>query len=465
MRSKIYSLLEFNQVLRRTLESEYPDRYLITAEIASLKVDQKGHCYLDLVERDERSVVAQIRATIWTYQFRGISKRFKTATGMELSKGLKVMIEAGLSFHERYGISLNVTDIDPSYTLGEMALKRREILLRLEKEGLLEKNRLLEIPLVPLNIAVISSPGAAGYEDFVRHLKDNPYSYPFAISLYSAVMQGDSAESSIVSAIHKCSEKQDDLDLIVIIRGGGGVADLHCFDSYEIGKAIAGLRVPVISGIGHERDRTVVDEVAHTSVKTPTAAASLLIETVREFDIRISEMESRLVRAHRSLIDDHLAILYRYTRDIEKETTRYLVQEEERMGSLEGSLGYTKKMIINLSGKLDSLMRSISVSIRHKTREQRRILVHTYTILKTHVRSFMSMRESILRDRNSTIRHLDPVSVLKRGYTLTYKNGSLLKDIRGIFEGDKIRTVLHEGTVTSSVEEVRSNGKEAGPDV
>lgn len=465
MQSHVYSLFEFNQLVRSTLEAMYPDRYLITAEVASLKLDQKGHCYLDLVERDEHTVVAQMRATIWASQFRGISRRFSVATGMELSKGMKLLTEAGLSYHERYGLSLSIFDIDPAYTLGEMALKRREVLARLEKEGLLEKNRLLEMSIVPLNVAVISSPGAAGYEDFVHHLYENPYSYPFSITLLKTVMQGDSAEPSIIKALEKCEEHLQVFDVVVIIRGGGGNADLQCFDSYDIGKHIANLSIPVLAGIGHERDRTVVDEVAHTSVKTPTAAAVFLIETVRRFDLRLSELETGLLSAHRRLIHDHLSDLYRVSRDLERSITRFLVQEEGRMRSFEVSLGNSKKLISVMREKVGSLWRECFGVMKQRLREQEMGLAHSFTLLKTHVKTLLSGKAGNLKELGNIIKHLDPLSVMKRGFSITYKEGVLIKDIYDLAPGDIIKTVLPGGTANSSVTEVSSDGKKTSSDV
>jgi len=461
----VYSLLEFNQLIRGTLEELYPDRYLITAEIASIKLDQKGHCYLDLVERDESTVVAQMRATIWASQYRGISRRFSMATGMDLSKGMKVLIEAGLSYHERYGMSLSVFDIDPTYTLGEMALKRREVLERLEKEGLLERNRLLDMSIVPLNVAVISSRGAAGYEDFVHHLSKNPYSYPFSITLFKAAMQGDSAEGSIIEALGKCDDRYEDFDVVVIIRGGGGAADLQCFDSYALGKKIANLMIPVLSGIGHERDRTVVDEVAHTSVKTPTAAAGFLIEMVRRFDLKLMELESMLLDKHRVLIDDHLSLLYRLSRDLERSITRLLAQEEGRIRSYKYSLGYSEKLINALEERLGSTRSRYLHVIKQRVREKELGLVHIFSLLKTHIKALFAGNKRILEERGSIIRHLDPIAVLKRGYSITYKNGMLIKDMNSLSKGDIIRTVLHRGIVNSSVTEVSGYGEKTGRDV
>ncbi|MGE5894969.1 MAG: exodeoxyribonuclease VII large subunit [bacterium] len=444
MIDRIFSLHQFNQLIRTVLETGFPDRYLVTAEIASLRIDQKGHCYLELVERDESAMIAQMRATIWSGSYRAIANQFRMATGMALAKGMKVLMEVEVTFHERFGLSLNINDIDPSYTLGEMALKRREILDRLEKEGLLERNRGLEMPLLPLRIAIISSPGAAGYGDFVNHVRDNPYGYRFRLKLFKAVMQGDRVEPSVIDAFKTIRKGHPIFDVVVIIRGGGGEAELHAFDSYRIGREVAGMPLPVISGIGHERDRTVVDEVAHTAVKTPTAAAELLIQRVREFHLRILDLESRLLAAHRVLMQDSVAHLYRLSRDMERGVAKFLAVEE---------------------GRLDSFRERCRVLFQQRIRNEGRAVVHIKSLLVTATRSYVKERQRALSEHEKILKYLDPRNVMKRGYSITYKNGILLNNTQGIAQGDMIRTVLFQGRITSRVTEVESDDTETRADV
>jgi exodeoxyribonuclease VII large subunit len=231
--TEVYSLYELNNLIRSVIDTSFPETFLITAEIASC--DARNHCYLTLVEKDEDTIVAEMRAVIWASRYKTISSIFLRVTGTKLTKGIKILFEASLTFHERYGLKLDIVNIDPSYTLGELALKRKEVLERLEKEGLRDKNKLLEFPLVPQRIGIISSPAAAGYEDLMSHLTQNPYGYKFTCRLYDAFMQGDKAEESIISALSRCSVDASSLDVVVIVRGGGGKPDLHCFDPHSCG--------------------------------------------------------------------------------------------------------------------------------------------------------------------------------------------------------------------------------------
>lgn len=465
MHRKILTLHDLNKRIKYVIEDGFPETYLITAEIATQRIDQKGHCYLEFVERDKEFIIAQIRATIWSSTFRIISQQFKSVTGMPITKGIKVLVEVEVSYHERYGLSLNVLDIDPSYTLGEMALKRKEILERLSLEGLIGKNKEISFPVLPLNVAVISSPSAAGYEDFVNHLRYNPFAYSYKIRLFSAIMQGNRSEDSVLNALKICSENHELFDIIVIIRGGGGEADLHCFDSYAIGRSIAHMPLPVISGIGHQRDRTVVDEVANTTVKTPTAAAELIIHTVRNFELRVNESGKRLIDTARAGITDNTVTLHAFSRDIEKNVMHFLTLEESALERCIKYLTAARKIISSHYERMENRkVRCVSHS-KHKIREHRNAIVHFTMIFKQNSKKLLLDLNRSLKENQKHISLLNPVNILKRGYSITYKNGGLVKDIQNICAGDIIRTVVHKGTIKSRVCGVNNNGKEKTAEV
>lgn len=443
------------------LEEGFPERYLVAAEIASARMDQKGHCYLELIEQDDKGIIAQMRATIWAYQYRIISSRFTKATGMQLSKGIRVLLGIEVSFHERYGLSLNVIDVDPAYTLGEMALRRREILARLQKEGLLERNRALEVPLLPLRVAVISSPHAAGYGDFIQHLRENPYGYRVETVLFESVMQGERAENSIVASLGECRGRAEAFDLVVIIRGGGGEADLQCFDSFAIGKAIAVMPLPVISGIGHERDRTVVDEVSHTAVKTPTAAAEFVVRRIREFHLRVLDLESRLVAAQREFASAFNAGLYRLSRDLERGVARFLAGEQGRVARNSVSLGRARRILVSGLTHLESLRERSLRASRQVTRRHQAAAGHAGVLLRSTVRSFCRHQQHRLDALGDVVRHLAPENILKRGFSITYRgDGVLLKSAKNVGEGDIIETVLLSGRIASRVTGTEADGGE-----
>jgi exodeoxyribonuclease VII large subunit len=467
----VLSLYEFNLLIKDALGYSFPDAYLITAEIASLNVDKKGHCYLELVDKDEDGIRARTDARIWAGAFKSISREFEKAAGLPLARGLKILVTASLNFHERYGMSLIVEYIDPSYTIGEMARKRREIIERLTREGLLRLNKALAFPPVPKRIAVISSARAAGYEDFVKHLSGNSFGYVFSVRLFEAVMQGDGAAASMLgalAALNACASQaarsvpivpimpgtpgmpiipgmpgapdiiagdiaRRDIfapDLVVIVRGGGAAADLDCFDNYEIGRAIALLPIPVISGIGHERDKTVVDEVAHTSVKTPTAAAVLIVERLKTFEDLVDALSHRLSGASRAASQRAQSRLTALAGYLKSGLKAALARDFYRIEGFEKSIGRAARVLEKHSGMLR---------------------VHTNT-LTVGALNFMRALDAKLDARANVIKHLDPQNVLRRGYSITRLNGRTLRLARDASPGDRLETILSDGALESIVD-------------
>ena len=279
---KPLSLYELNTLVRRAVERSLPEDYWLQAELSDVRTHSAGHCYVEFVQKDTRgnALLAKARGVIWANVYRLLRPYFERETGQTFAAGIKVLVQVKVEFHELYGYSLTITDIDPTYTVGDMARRRREILLRLEEEGVLTLNKELPMPVLPRRIAVISSPSAAGYGDFCSQLSANPYGFVYETKLFPAVMQGEQVESSVVAALNKINETFDCWDAVVIIRGGGAVSDLAGFDTYWLAYNCAQFPLPIITGIGHERDDTVLDLVAHTRVKTPTAAAEFLINCV-----------------------------------------------------------------------------------------------------------------------------------------------------------------------------------------
>ncbi|PKL51406.1 MAG: exodeoxyribonuclease VII large subunit [Nitrospira bacterium HGW-Nitrospira-1] len=409
-----FSLFELNNIIKNAISDALPDTYWVMAEIADTKLNQKGHCYLELVEKEDNKTVAQAKANIWAYEYRKLSLKFQTATNESLKPGMKVLLLAAVNFHEVYGLSLNVRDIDPAYTMGEMALKKREVIERLRKEGLIGLNKSLSLPIVPQKIAVISSPTAAGYGDFFGQLDNNPYGYKFIHVLFPALMQGAGAEQSIISALKNVGQKKDRFDVLVIIRGGGSVIDLDCFDSYNLALQIAKFPMPVITGIGHEKDDTVVDMTAHTKMKTPTAVAEFLISGLRSFEETVIGIQNRVV----------------------KHTERFIRDENYGLTVLAQRLSFISiQLTASLNTKIDGIEK----------------------VLRINVRQFIQKAGSRLDNFEKVVRLLDPVNVLQRGYSITQHKGKILKDASLLCKGDVIVTSLFKGIISSVVE----NTKEA----
>ncbi len=404
------SLLELNGRVKSTLQFEMPDAYWVQAEISSISPSGQGHCYLELVQKDAtgRNFLAKAKANIWRGTWLKLKPYFEAQTGETLKVGMKVLLQVTVTFHEVYGYSLVVQDIDPAYTMGDMARRRKEILEQLARDGVIGLNKELEIPALPHRIAVISSATAAGWGDFRNQLDGNIYGFRFYVKLFPALMQGDDVERSVVSALNAVAARRDDFDLVVIIRGGGAVSELSCFDSYNLAFNIANFPLPVITGIGHERDDTVADVVAHTKVKTPTAAAEFIINRV--FDTA-SELENLTRRMSDAII---------------------------------GRMNTENVRIERLSQKLPSLF-----AVLRARQEQ---LLETVWIRSVNgVRNLLTSQTHKLEILDKTLAAADPAVILKRGYSLTRAGGRVVKCASDLKKGDRLTTVFADGSVESEI--------------
>lgn len=320
---KTYSLKELCDWIEEVVENDLPERYWVRAEIASMSV--RGHCYMELVEKGENGILsAKVRATCWNNVYALLSAYFAQEAGESLHVGLQVLLEVSVEFHAVYGLSLNIWNIDPTYTLGDLAKQRQATLQQLTEDGVMELQKELKLPSLVRRIAVISSADAAGYGDFCDQLKNNRFGFSFQTQLYPAVMQGDNSAHSIIEALHSIAEQEEEWDVVVIIRGGGANTDLRCFDDYNLASHCAQFPLPIIAGIGHTRDVSIVDMVVKISVKTPTAAAEWLIERVAEQVEKIGELVLRLQRAAMGAVN--------------KEKNRLSLYQQRLIGAIRGTV-------------------------------------------------------------------------------------------------------------------------------
>jgi len=291
------TLYQLNRLVREAIESEMPSEYWVEAELSECR-ESRGHCYMELIQKDERNTapIAKASAKCWASKWLVVRPYFERITGQRLTTGMKVMLKVYAQFHEAYGFSWIVTDIDPTFTLGDMARKRQEIIRQLKEEGVFDLQRELQLHLFCQRIAVISSETAAGYGDFCRQLADNPYGFRFRTWLFPAVMQGEATEQSVISALNRINDVCDDFDCVVIIRGGGATSDMSGFDTLSLAENVANFPLPIITGIGHDRDESILDMVSHTRVKTPTAAADLLVAHLKEVLDALNGAQERLIR-------------------------------------------------------------------------------------------------------------------------------------------------------------------------
>ncbi len=440
-KDKHLSLSEFAYLIRESITASLPDSYWISAEIAGLRINQKGHCYLELVEKKDESVIAQIRANIWAYDYKKLSLKFVKETGEFLKDGMKVLLLVSVTFHEVYGLSLNVKDIDPVYTLGEMARKKREIIARLESEGIIDLNKNLPLPLVPQRIAIVSSPAAAGYGDFITHMGNNIYGYKFTLKLFPAYMQGDEAEISIINALKDIKKQSAFFDIAVIIRGGGSQMDLSCFDSYRLASEIARSPLPVITGIGHERDDTIADMTAHTKMKTPTAVADFIISGVRSFEEKVIDCRRKLVRHSEHLLKD------------ERHRLKNAVQE---------LINSTVRSITGNIGKINIISYRIKSANNTYVERKRSELASAQKEIQSAITVILTEQMNKLTRIEQAIHYLDPKNILKRGYSITHFQDRVVRDISAVELGGLIQTSLYKGMIISKIEALEGYSSEAG---
>lgn len=427
------SLKELNLLVRKTVELTLPSTYWVEAELSEAR-ESNGHCYMELVQKEEQSntPVARASAKCWRSTWQLVRPHFERVTGERLHAGMKVLLQVYAQFHETYGFSWIVTDIDPTFTLGDMARRRQEIIRVLKEEGVFELNKELALPLFAQRIAVISSATAAGYGDFCDQLAANPYGFRFEPVLFPAVMQGERVEQSVITALNMINEDIDSYDCVVIIRGGGAVSDLSGFDSLALAENIANFPLPVITGIGHERDESVADMVAHTKVKTPTAAAALLTDNLKSVADRISGAQDRIVNAVRRRMETERMRLDRVADSIPVLFSLVNAAQQSLLDGLAVRLRSAAGQLIDrCSHNIDMMSSALPTSV------SRRIMVERH-------------RLDILQNRTEA---LDPERLLRRGYSITLHNGHALLDGRTLNEGDIIETRLACGTVMSAVTE------------
>lgn len=448
------SLYELNSRIKQVLKRDFKESVWITAEITEIQFNHSGHCYLQLADKREsdESIVATARGTIWAFTFRTLRPYFETTTGRALAKGLKVMLNVEVVFHELYGYSLNVRDIDPTYTVGDLERRRREILKRLEAEGVIDMNRELEFPLLPKTIAVISSPTAAGFGDFMNHLEKNPYGYRFQVKLFPAVMQGEKTTESVIAALERIYAYETLFDVVVIIRGGGSQTDLGCFDSYEMAANIAQFPLPVIAGIGHERDETIVDRVAHIRVKTPTAAAAYLIECFQEQENGLLSMQQDFTLGIQEVLGRERQRQLLAASEFKRSVQAVLSGNVTRLKLLSRGVEHASEAYVrNRRHDFEQLKNRLGAKISLLSEKQKNRLVLVSGAVRQGVRRMLVDRGRQLELADNTVRLVDPRKVLARGYSITRFKGKAIKGIGELKPGDCLETETAEGIVRSEV--------------
>lgn len=419
-----------NGLVRQTLELTLQDSYWVQAEISELRVNR--HCYMELVQKDAHGngIVAKARAQVWANMWAFLKPMFEQTTGQRLSAGMQVLVRVQVTFHEQYGYSLNIIDIDPTYTLGDIARRRQEIMRQLEEEGIDTMNKELPLPRLLQRIAVISSASAAGYGDFSNQLHHNQRGLAFKTALFQATMQGSDVERSVISALNRIAAQLDEWDVVVIIRGGGSTSDLSGFDTLELAENVAQFPLPIITGIGHERDDTIIDLIAHTRVKTPTAAAEFLIHHQEKELDEVEDLATRLTERANGLLIDEATRLKLLAGKIPLLYSSVKSREEVRISRMSAALGSRSVQRIERErGNVDILNRRLTLSASALLRAEGK-----------HIELIDSKLSSASPDR-----------ILRLGFSIARIGGKAIKDIDEVKEGDEIITTLASGTIKSTV--------------
>lgn len=434
--NRALTLYQFQQLLGNTIRlNPELQRVWVTAELSDVRISG-GHCYMELMEKDPNgNTVAKIRAMIWAGTLAVLRRKFFDATGRDIGAGMKVMVMGSANHHSLYGLSFVISDIDPSYTVGDMERLRREILARLGREGIVEANRKLLFPPIPQRIAVVSASGAAGYGDFINQLDNTPEAFRFYTMLYPAVMQGERTSASVRDALDHVERNREKWDCVVIIRGGGATTDLNGFDDYELARRVALFPLPVVVGIGHERDRTVLDEIACVRCKTPTAVAAFLIDRMRLAYMAVVDRVRKIVA---------------YSSDAMK-------GENYRLASVEASLpAIVKTSLMKSERSLQDIGHALERSVSRRYASENERIGKLRLSLEKGLPGIVERKKLELRNIEGMVRVLSPENTLKRGYSITRVGGRAVRSVSDLRSGDTIETRLPDGSVISEVTDTGS---------
>ena len=426
------SLYELNSLVRDVISMSLPDSYWVEAELSEAREGYGGHCYMELIEKDEHSntPIAKAHASCWRNRWMLLKPQFERVTGQRIHAGMKVLLKVHAQFHENYGFSWIVDDIDPTYTMGDMARKRMEIIQTLKKEGVFDLQKELKLPMFCQRIAVISSATAAGYGDFCNQLADNGYGFWFTTALFAATMQGEGVEQSVISALNRINEEWENWDCVVIIRGGGATSDLSGFDTLALAENVANFPLPIITGIGHERDESVLDMISFQRVKTPTAAAAFLVDHLTEVYARIEDAQEAIVNYVKRRLQVERLKFERLSTQIPTLFSLVKVRQSNRLDQLLNRLKVKAERI-----PADGLHRLEMLEARLKEPVARKLERELHRIDMLSQRAIAQ----------------DPERLLSRGYSITLKDGKSIKDASQLKAGDEIETRFAKGVAKAVV--------------
>ena len=454
------SLSRLQSMIKTGIDQAHPLPYWVAAEISELKVNYSGHCYLELVEKGGANHIpkAKANAVIWRNTYAMLEPYFRQLTGQVLAAGLQVLVKVVVSYHELYGLSLQITDIDPAYTLGDMERQRQETVARLQADGVFEMNRELELPVVIQRLAVVSSRNAAGYQDFCNELSDSPYR--FEVTLFDAFMQGAGAEDSIIEALGAVADRADDFDAVVVIRGGGSQSDLGCFDSYRLCSHIAQFPLPVIAGIGHDKDQSVADLVAAVSVKTPTAVAVYLKEEAGAFDGWLEERLDELSGAALTLPGNSRQQFRQAAVRLKMGSSDRMHDQQLQLGRLHGDLvRLTGQVVYRGLADLRNLDVRLSQASRYNLAACTQNLDAMQGVLALRSTELLQTQRQQLAWLGDRVAARDPQRMLEMGFAMVRSGGRHITSVGDVQPGVEITVLWRDGSADAEIKRLHPTGK------
>lgn len=431
----VFSLLEVANSIQKTINARYTSSYWVKAEMNKLNhYSHSGHCYPELVEKKDNKVIAEMRAVLWKGNFDKINAQFLKTLNEPLKDGIKILFLTQINFDPKYGISLNILDIDPSYTLGDLEKEKQQNIIRLKNENLFDKNKTLQLPLIPQRIAIISVETSKGYADFLNVIDNNQWNYKFFHMLFPSLLQGDKAPSNIIEQLHKIRKVYHHFDLVAIIRGGGGDIGLASYNNYDLAKAVASFPLPVLTGIGHATNETVTEMVAHSNHITPTKLAESLLQKFHDFSVPVQRAEEQIIYQARMVLN-------------------------ENKFNLKNEMKFFKSLTQNILNQNNSLLNQLPITlsreIKNLIKENKLYLDQNSEHIKKDAQQLLKYQKQRLDSLEKNVEILDPINVLKRGFSITKFNGKSIKNPNDLEIGQNVKTILYEGEFISKIEKIK----------
>ncbi|RBN49338.1 exodeoxyribonuclease VII large subunit [Flavobacterium psychrolimnae] len=453
----IFSLLEVTNSIKKTLEERYKSAFWIKAEMNKLNhYSQSGHCFPEIIEKKDGKIIAEIKATLWRDDYQNINRNFLRILKEPLKDGIKILFLAKISFDPAFGLSLQIIDIDPQYTLGDLENEKRETIKKLQLEGIYDKNKKLELSFLPQRIAIISVETSKGFGDFIDVIDKNSWNYKFFYLLFPSILQGDKAVPGIITQLERIRKVIHHFDAVAIIRGGGGDVGLSCYNNYELAKAITLFPIPIITGIGHVTNETVCEMIAHTNAITPTKLAEFLLQKFHNFSVPIQKAKEKIADKSRRLLSEENTKLESELKLFRSITVSILNNNENRIKNASYAIQQQSQFIVkNNYGKLNVLQAKTRIATKFNLNQLKVAVIQLQEKLELHPILYLKNSELALENIEKNIQIMDPINVLKRGFSITYLNGKAVKDVSQLEEGAAINTMLFSGTIDSTITKIK----------